>query len=146
MSERGHTFQHPSPLRSLLLRFFCRPSTVDLILNNNKINYFFYYNWFTLFCQFMLYSKVTQSYIYIYIYVFFFTLSSIMFHHKSLDRVPWAIQQDLIAYPFQKQEFASIKPRLPVHPNRPTPSLATTSPFSKSMSFFSVERFICVIY
>ena len=45
-----------------------------------------------MFCQLLLYSKVTQSYIH------FLTLSSIMFHHKWLDIVPCAVQQDLIAY------------------------------------------------
>ena len=36
---------------------------------------------------------------YIYIYaLFFFTLSSIMFHHKWSDTVPWATQQNLNAY------------------------------------------------
>ena len=39
-----------------------------------------------------------------------------MFHHQWLDIVPCAIQQDLIAYPLQMQEFASINPIFPVHP------------------------------
>ena len=44
------------------------------------------------------------------------------------------------------QSFASINPRFPVHPT-PSPSpLATTGLFSKSVSFFPVERFICAIY
>ena len=34
----------------------------------------FYYDWFTVFCQFLLYSKVTQSYIYIF-------FSHIILHH-----------------------------------------------------------------
>jgi len=63
--------------------------------------YLFYHSWFTLFCQFLLYSKVTQSlyicvYIYIHththtynMYIVFLTLSSIMFHHKWLDGVPY---------------------------------------------------------
>ena len=38
-----------------------------------------------------------------YVYILFLTLSSIMFHCKWLDRVPCAIQQDLIVYPFQRQ-------------------------------------------
>ena len=77
--------------------------------------YLFHYRWFTVFCKFLLYCKVTQShththththtyiYIYIYIYILFLTLSSIMFHHKWLDRVPCAVQQDLIAYLLQMQ-------------------------------------------
>ena len=55
---------------------------------------FFQYNWFTVFCQFLLYSKMTQSHI--HIYILFLTLSSIMLHHKWLDIVPCAIQQDII--------------------------------------------------
>ena len=54
--------------------------------------YCFHYGWFTVLCQFLLCSKVTQS----YIYILFLTLSSIMFHHKWLDIVPYAMQQDLI--------------------------------------------------
>ena len=41
---------------------------------------------------------------------FFFTLSSIMFHHKRSDIVPCAIQH-LIAYPFQMLQFASTNPQ-----------------------------------
>ena len=56
-----------------------------------------------------------------------------MFLHKWLDIVPCAIQQDLIAYPLQMQEFASMNPRLLVH-STPSPSPpATTSPFSKAV-------------
>ena len=123
------------------------------IFFNNDF-YFFQYSWFTVFCQFLLYSKVIQShthththiYIYIYIYILYFTFSSIMLHHKWLDIVLSAVRQELIAYPLQMQLFASINPRFPVHPT-PSPSpLATTSLFSKSMIFFSVERFICAVY
>ena len=40
---------------------------------------------------------MTQLYIYIYIYIYilFLTLSSIIFHHKWLDIVPCAMQQEL---------------------------------------------------
>ena len=65
------------------------------------------------FCQFLLHSKVTQSHVYIYIYthsfshsilhILFLILSLIMLHHKRLDIVSYAIQQDLIAYPLQMQ-------------------------------------------
>ena len=47
--------------------------------------------------NFLLYSKVTQSHIHEYILF----SHIIMFHHKWLDIVPSATQQDLIAYPFQ---------------------------------------------
>ena len=51
--------------------------------------------------NFLLYSKVAQSYI--HIYILFLTLSAIMLHHKWLDIVPSAVQQDFMAYPFQRQ-------------------------------------------
>ena len=57
----------------------------------------FCYSWLTVFCQFLLYSKVTQLYIHWCIYLFF-TLPNIMSQHKWLDTVPCAIQQDLTAY------------------------------------------------
>ena len=56
-----------------------------------------------MFCQFLLYSTVTLSFIYIYIYTLFLTLSSIMFHNKWPDIVPYATQQDLIINPLQMQ-------------------------------------------
>ena len=67
--------------------------------------FFFFYNDFYFFhcscfiVNFLLYSRMTQSHIHVYI------LSShlIMLHNKLLDIVPSAIQQDLIAYPFQMQ-------------------------------------------
>ena len=68
--------------------------------------------------------------------ILFLTLSSIMFHHKWLGRVPCAMQQDLIAYPLQMQWFASTIPQLPVHPTLSASPLATTSLFSKSMRLF----------
>ena len=49
--------------------------------------------------NFLLYSMVTQS----HIHILFLTLSSIMLPCKWLDIVPSAMQQDLIAYPFQMQ-------------------------------------------
>ena len=61
-------------------------------LKKKKDFYFVCYTWFTMLCQFLLYSKVTLSYI--YVHILFLTLSSIMFHHKWLDLVPCATQQD----------------------------------------------------
>ena len=51
-----------------------------------------------------------------------------------------------MANPFQRQESASINPKLSIHPISSPSPLAITSLFSKSMSFFSVERFICALY
>ena len=69
------------------------------------------------------------------------------YHAPSwLDIIPSATQQDLIANQCQRQYFASINPKLPIHPT-PSPShLSTTNLFAKSMIFFSVERFICAVY
>ena len=79
------------------------------------------------------------------IHSFFLPLSSIMFHHKWLDIVPSTIQQDLIAYLFQRQWFSSINTKFPIHPI-PSPSpVVTISLFSKSMmwkgSFVPYIRF-----
>ena len=49
--------------------------------------------------NFPLYSKVTQPQI--HVYIIFYHI--IMLHYKWLNIVPSAIQQDLIAYPFQMQ-------------------------------------------
>ena len=66
-------------------------------------------------------TNVQQSDPITHIYTFFLShyLSSIMFHHKWLDIVHCAIQQSLIVYPLQMQQFASINPKLPVHPSFP---------------------------
>ena len=58
-----------------------------------------YYDWFTLFCQFLLYRKVTQSCIYVYIciciytYIYTHSFSHIILHHVLLQViryiVPW---------------------------------------------------------
>ena len=64
-----------------------------------------------------------------------------MSHHKWLDRVPSATQQDSIAIPSQRQHSASIYPKLPV-----PPTLVTRILFCKSMIFFSVEKFLCAMY
>ena len=43
--------------------------------------YFFHYSWFTVFCQYLLYSKVTHSYIHIYICTYIYYFSYIILHH-----------------------------------------------------------------
>ena len=48
---------------------------------------FFYYSWFTVFCQFLLYNKVTQSYIhicvciYIHTYIYIYSFRYTILHH-----------------------------------------------------------------
>ena len=92
-----NTFSHRLP------NWICYTSYVNILLHNTGYHYLiffinpqeetavllflheffkknFNYSLFTMFCQFLLYTKVTQ--LYIYIYSFFSTLFSIMFHHK----------------------------------------------------------------
>ena len=78
-------------------------------------------------------SAVQQSDPIIHLYTLFSTLSSITFHYKGLDRVSYAVQQDLIAYPLQMQQFTS---KLPVHPTTSPSPWANTSLFSMSMTLF----------
>ena len=58
-----------------------------IFYGGSSFYYYYYYSWFTMLCQFLLYSKVTQPYIYIYVYIPFLMLSSIMVHPKRLDIV-----------------------------------------------------------
>ena len=67
------------------------------------------YSWFTMLCKFLLYSKVTQSFIYIhiwlYIYILFLILSSIMFSVNAfLKPLSHPIEVQILKY-----EFLSIK-------------------------------------
>ena len=83
-----------------------------------------------MFCQFLLYSKMTQLYIHLYIYMYictFFFSYSIMFYHKWLDIVPGAIQQDFIAYLLQ---MYLRNPQIPVYPTPSLYPLVTTSLFT----------------
>ena len=58
-----------------------------------------------------------------------------MLQHKWLDIAPSAAQQDLIAPPFQRQQSASVNPKLPVH-------LHTTPPFGNHKSVLQVHDFL----
>ena len=52
------------------------------------------YDWFTMLCYFLLYSKMNPFYI--CIYPFFFRFPSHLGHHRALSKVPWVTQQLLI--------------------------------------------------
>ena len=56
-------------------------------------------------------------------YILFLTLSPVLFHHKWLDTVPCAVQQDLTAHPLQMHQLT----RLPIHPFLPRPYSANIS-------------------
>jgi len=78
---------------------------------------------------FLLYSMVTQ----LLIQCIRSFSPIIMLHHKWLDRVPSATQQDLIANLFQRQESASINPKFPSIPLPPAapwqPQVYSPSPW-----------------
>ena len=80
--------------------------------------------------------------IHLHVYFFFFP-PFVLLQYKYLDIVLNATQRDVIVNPFQ---VVSNNPKLLIPP---TPSLsprASTSLFSWSMIFFSVEMFICAVY
>ena len=84
-------------------------------------------------------SAVQQSnpVIYTYIYMYLCSFSYIIIHHNAQWQVIivlYAIQQDLIAYPFKMLQFTSTNPKLPVQAT--LSPLKTTSLFSMSMSLF----------
>ena len=105
-------------------------ATVKVVISLN-----FYSGWFTLYCQFLMYSKVSQSYLYVH------SFSHIILHHVTSQVIryifPCAIQQYLIAHPFQMQEFSSTNPILPIHP---TPS---PYPVSKHKFVLHVHNLLC---
>ena len=70
-------------------------------------------------CQFLLYSRVNQ--LYVYLYPLFFGFPSHLGHHRSLSRVPCAIQQALISYLFYTQQSIYVSPNLPIRPTPPSP-------------------------
>ena len=78
-----------------------------------------------------------------FLFFFFFTLSSIMFHHKWSVIVPCAIQQDLIAYPLQSNSLCLLTPNFQSFP-LPSwqPQVCFPCPW---VCFFSVDRFVCAI-
>ena len=82
----------------ILLRFITTEPQWELLFH---IYIFFFSIIAGLQCSinFLLYSMVTQ----LHIHVYFLFSHIIMLHHKWLDIVPSATQQDLIAYPFQRQ-------------------------------------------
>ena len=53
------------------------------LFNYTKFKKNIYCSWFTMFCQFLPYSKVTQSYIHIYIYTHTHILFSFFYHVLS---------------------------------------------------------------
>ena len=81
----------------ILFYFVCTKMIIFLIYI--MILIFSHYSWFTVFCWISSVQHgdpVTNTCIHFFSHI-------IMLHHKWLDRVPSATQQDLIANPFQRQ-------------------------------------------
>ena len=70
----------------------------DLQIHAGCLAHFFLlvYSWFTALCQFLLYSKVTQSYIYIYTH----SLSHTVFHHVLLQEIGHSSLGSLVYWRF----------------------------------------------
>ena len=124
--------------------------------------FFFFFFGRDYFILFHFNSSSSFYFIYLFIYLFIFPLYSmgtkldihvyilfppiVVLRCKCLDIVLNATQQDLIANPFQEQQFASVNPKLLIPPTPFFSPWAATSLFSKFMIFFSVETFICAVY
>ena len=94
-----------------------------------------------MFCQF---STLQQGEPVTNIHVYIIFSHIITLHHMWLDIVPSAIHQDLIAYPFQRQEFASTNTKFPVYPT-PSPTPLATQVYSLSPWFFCGKIHLCHI-
>ena len=112
--------------------------------------------------QFLLYRKVTQSYIHTYIYIYththtyiyiyihthtyiyilFLMLSSIIVYPKRLDIVPCAVLYSRASLLIHSKWFASTNPKLPVHPTPSPPPLTTTSLFSTTWRILDHTYFL----
>ena len=96
--------------------------------------------WLMMLRQFQMNSEGTQPYI--YMHPFFPKPHCYPGWHIALSRVPCAVQDVLVGYPFWIQQCVQDLPKLP---NYPLP-LATISSFSKSVSLFLFyNKFICII-
>ena len=106
-------------------------------LDRSFFSFFFFSFLLQLIYNILPISAIQQSVPVIHMYKHSF--SHIILHHvpsKCLHIVPCAIQQKLIAYPLQTQQFASTNLTLPVLLTPFPFPLATISLFSMSLSFF----------
>ena len=87
---------------------------------------FFFYFLSFIYIFFLLWSMVTQLHQHVYILFF----SHYVSHHKWIDRVPSATQQDPIANPSWRQQFVSIYLKLLFPPLPPwQPQIYSPSPW-----------------
>ena len=100
------------------------------------------YSWFTMLCRFLLYSKVTQSYIYIK-FLFLYYLPSCSIPRDCI--VPCAVGQELIAYPSKCNSLHLLTPNsLSIPP--PPPWQPWVCSLCSWVCFCFVDRFICAIF
>ena len=83
------------------------------------IYYLLEYSWFTVLCQSLLYSKVTQ--LCTYIHSFFKIFFSIMVYRRILNIVPCAIQKDLVSYHSIYNSLYLLAPNSQSNPPPPPP-------------------------
>ena len=80
------------------------------------------HSYFKMFCQFLLYSKVSYTYIHtnLLFFIFFFHTC----HYRVLSRVPSATHQVIISYLLSMQQCIYVNADLPVYPIPPFFSLS----------------------
>ena len=101
MHHKYEEYQLPILLEARTTSFRQDLSSTPFYLFIFKFIFYFYFLncYFLNTIFFLLYGMVTQLHIHVHILF----LHIIMLHHKWLDIVPSATQQDLIANPFQRQ-------------------------------------------
>ena len=80
-------------------------------------------------------KRPRHTYVCVYIYIYSFRHVVIRLHHKWLDIVPCAIQQDLIASPLQRRHSPQI----------PRSSHSPPFPLGNHSSVLSVHEFVSVL-
>ena len=112
------------------------------------LSFFFFFfplecSWFKMLCQFLLYSKMPQSYIYTYIYIYIYSFSHTTFYHGQSQETG----QSSLCCTAGPHCLSILNAIVCIYqPQTPRPSyslplpLATTSLFSMSVSLFAFRR------
>ena len=94
-------------------------------------------------CQFQVYIEVIQ--LYIYIHPFHFSFFSHIGYYRKLNRVPCALQWELVGYLFYIQQCVCINPKLLIYPS-PSPFLFGNHKFvfyvCKSVSVLQISPLV----
>ena len=92
------------------------------------------YSCFTKFCYFLLYKRVSLSFVYIYPLLFGFP--SHLGYHRAFGRVPCARQWLLISSLYHTQQCIDVSSNLPIHP---------TMPFTPTYPYIAL-RHLCLYF